>query len=130
MLTGIIALLFYRVLVVRGGNTAVYRLFALFYLATWSAILWLQSYRPTPALFLGSACLLGLLFSLVFLPRRPPASRRETKDLLDQLQTEKRLAGYLGSAAGRWYWPFLVITLWSIFYRLALLFSQWTWHGK
>ena len=122
LIASILFLGFYQALRLKTEKTATYRLFLIFFLSGWSAILWIQPYRPTAGLLTISIGLMVLLFILAFIPKRAPKNRRETKELLEQLQKEKWLETFFESDTGRLFWLILAFLIWSVCYRLVAIY--------
>ena len=100
-----------------------YRLYVLVFLSVWSTILWHRSYAPTTALLVGSVVIVAVLWAMAFIRHRPPRNRRETKRLLEHMQSEKRVEKFFSSYGNRLFWPLLAILLLSICYRLLSFYD-------
>jgi hypothetical protein len=113
----------YNLSLTRPVLTATYRIHVLVFFAIWSATLWLRSYEPSTWLMVTCAVLAAIVPGLAFVPRRAPKNRKQTKALLEQLHSERQLHSVFGTKIGMFFWPVLWGLIWSIFYRLALIYS-------
>lgn len=124
---GIVAVLmtgFYLVFRYSGEKKGFYRLFVLVFLSVWSTVLWQREQPPTTALLVGSAVIVAVLWALAFVGYRPPRNRRDTKRLLEQLQSEKRVEKFFSSYGDRVFWPLLAVLLLSVCYRLLSFYDS------
>lgn len=100
---------------------AFYRVFLLLFFTVWSAVLWLQPGTRQASVLLPSLALLAAAVAVGFVPLPPPKNRRQTKNLLDLLETERSLDRFFASRSGRLFWPLLALLVFSVTLRLSVL---------
>ncbi len=98
-----------------------YRIFLLLYFTAWASVLWLQPHSPGDALLIPSLALLAGAVVVGFVPMPPPKNRRQTKNLIDFMETEKSLARFFKSDTGRLFWPILALLIFSVAFRIVML---------
>ncbi len=103
------------------NRPAFYRVFLLLFFTVWSAVLWLQPRAGQPEALIPSLALLAAAIAVGFVPLPPPNNRRQTKNLLDLLETERSLERFFASRPGRLFWPVLAILIFSVCLRLSVL---------
>jgi hypothetical protein len=100
---------------------AFYRVFLLLFFTIWSAVLWLPAHRPDASMLLSALLLLAGAVAVGFVPLPPPKTRREAKNLLDLIETERSLNRFFNSGTGRVFWPMMSLLLFSVATRIAML---------
>jgi hypothetical protein len=99
-----------------------YRIFLLLFFTVWAVVLWLQPPAAmTPAAMLSSLALLIAAIAAGFIRLPPPKGRRETKNLLDLMETDRSLERFFRSRAGRLFWAVLALLVFSVALRISML---------
>ncbi|MCF8145810.1 MAG: hypothetical protein K9N21_18020 [Deltaproteobacteria bacterium] len=78
-----------------GRRTGLIWLFLLIFLAIWAGGVWIRPFGPTLwglhwLVFVLAGLMIGLLL-IIILPRKPPAGRHETLNMLERVELEKEL---------------------------------------
>ena len=106
----------------RSSWPAHYRIFLLFFFASWAAVVWLRPYRPSNGLLISAVLFAAVALAIGFVPARPPRNRPETKNLLERVDRERNLERFFRSDLGKIFWPVLAFLMFSITFRLATIF--------
>ena len=93
--------------------SGVFCVFFFLFLVTWAGGIWLKPFGPTwKEIYWLPYLLVGLFFVLllmVFTPKRPPRNRRETLEMLDQIEQEKSMEKITYISVGLFFWVLLAI---------------------
>jgi|GEM_PF-6903859 len=100
---------------------AFYRIFLILFFTVWSAILWLLPRTSSAGMPISALALLAGALAVGFIPFPPPKSRRETKNLLDLIETERTLEAFFSSESGRLFWPFLAALVFLAVLKIWML---------
>lgn len=101
---------------------AFYRIFLILFFTVWSAVLWLLPRTPSfSTMLLSFVALMGGAVAVGFIPLPPPENRRETKNLLDLIETERTLEQFFRSQGGRLFWPLLAVLIFLVSLRMWML---------
>ena len=100
---------------------AFYRIFLILFFTVWTAILWLLPRTSSAGMPVSALALLAGALAVGFIPFPPPKSRRETKNLLDLIETERTLEAFFSSQSGRLFWPLLAILVFLAVLRVWML---------
>jgi len=98
-----------------------YRVFLLLFFTIWSAVLWLPVQGGDASMPLSALLLLAGAVAVGFVPLPPPKTRRETKNLIDLIETERSLNRFFNSGVGRVFWSMMALLLFSVATRIAML---------
>jgi len=100
---------------------AFYRIFLILFFTVWTAILWLLPRTSSAGMPVSALALLAGALAVGFIPFPPPKNRRETKNLLDLIETERTLEAFFSSQSGRLFWPLLAILVFLAVLRVWML---------
>jgi hypothetical protein len=113
----------HRITASKQHNSASYRTYLIPFFSVWSFTLWIKPHKPSMWLFVITIGLISLVFILASIPRRAPKNRQQTKVLVEQLQVERRLNSFFRTPFNFIYWAFLYCLIWSVLFRLLLLYK-------
>ncbi len=100
---------------------AFYRIFLILFFTVWSALLWLLPEASSAGIPISAVALLAGAIAVGFIPFKPPKNRRETKNLLDLIETERTLEAFFNSRSGRLFWPLLAVLVFLAALRIWML---------
>jgi hypothetical protein len=106
----------------RESWTGIYRIYLIIFLSVWAAIIWMRDYRPSYLLSLISLFLFIFIVVAVFIPKKTPRDRVETKALLEQYRTEKTLQKFFDAFWEKLFWLIIGFLIILIIYRYIMIY--------
>jgi len=115
------SVLFAVVIQKRPLRTGFFWFFLIVFLGTWVLGSWLRPFGPAIAGVHWVAFLaVGLIFALILaaaIPQRPPRGRRETLDMLDQMEKERELKEVTLITLSVFFWILLAVLIAALIIR-------------
>ena len=102
--------------------TGIYRVYLIVFLSVWTGIIWMRVYKPSYLLSLISLSLFIFIVGAVFIPKKTPRDRVETKALLEQYRTEKTLQKFFGAFWEKLFWLIIGFLIILIIYRYLMIY--------
>lgn len=109
----------------RGPRKGFFWLFLLIFLMTWAVGIWIRPFGPSlKGIYWMPFLLTGLLFLLlmsVTSPLPPPMGRHETLDMLDQMETDRKMEKLAYISLNMFFW----ILLFALIILIVVRYLVW-----